>query len=287
VSGDKLAAMPFLNVLPDVYPMRAIRKENILNTSGQSATERGATEKTSTRTFRELALIDRGSKNRRSEQEDIFEDTLEDAFSKILALMAEFADIPYYVRVTGQQPQDIMQAIATRPSAGQSGAITNVGQQGITGFSVTREDIGGLGKEEFDIEIQAGSTVPRDREAKIQMLNFVAENAVKSGAIPGGPLMGTIARRYFEEMDDPELIQALQQEQQAQQAIQKAQQEQMQTASQLQATKESAEIQLKAERETTNKDKAATSQFEAETNRLKARSDAQKPKETPKKKGKK
>jgi len=270
VSSDKLAPMPYMNVNPDVYALRQIRKENILNVSGQSATERGATERTSTRTFRELALIDRGAKNRRSEQEDVMEDTLEDAFGKIMALQAEFGDMPYYVRVTGQQPQNIVNAIMGRPSATQPGSITNVGQSGIEGFTVTREDIGMDGKEEFDVEIQAGSTIPRDRETKIQMLNFVAENAVQSGAIPGGPLMGTIARRYFEEMDDPELIMALEAERQAQQQIIAKREEASKTATQLEAANEAAQLQIKAEREVTKKGEADIKRYNAQTDRIKA-----------------
>ena len=265
VTPDKLTTIPFMNVLPDVYPLRNIRKENILNTSGQSAVERGATEKTSTRTFRELALIDRGAKNRRSERMDSFEDTMEDAFSKISALQAEFADVPYYVRVTGKQPQEIQQAIQQRPSSNLQDTVTNVSRGELRGFSVTKEDLGSTGEEEFDVEIQAGSTVPMDRENKIQMLEIVAEKAIQGGAIPGGPLMGAIARMYFQEFDNPELGQALQEEQQMQQILKAEAKEKEETIMKIQAANAASEIQIKAEREATKNLESGIKQQDADT----------------------
>jgi len=267
VGPDKLTTIPFMNVLPDTYPLRNIRKENILNTSGQSAVERGATEKTSTRTFRELALIDRGAKNRRAERMDSFEDAMEDIFSKISALQAEFADIPYYVRVTGRQPQEIVAAIQQRPSAGIPGGITNQRGPDVRGFTVTKDDLGATGSEEFDVDIQSGSTVPMDRENKVQMLEIAAEKAIQGGAIPGGPLMAAIGRMYFAEFDNPELEQALQEEQQLQQQMKAEQAEQQKTAAQLQAAGEAAEIQIKAEREASRNRQVDIQQQDADTKR--------------------
>jgi len=267
VGQDKLTTLPFLNVLNDVYPLRAIRKENILNTSGQAATERGATEATSTRTFQELALLDRGAKNRRAERLDLFEDFLEDMFSNTLSLQAEFADVPYYVRVTGKVPQEIAQSIVSRPSANAPDNITNIVGGQLKGFTATKQDLGDTGKEEFDIEIQAGSTVPMDQEAKMQALQMAGQMAIQAEA---PTLLGEIARMFFDQLGMPELNQAIEQEIQTRQAQQEAAAEQQTQDSQFTAAQDAAKTQLNAERETTRNKEADIKQQEADTNRRKA-----------------
>ena len=270
VEKHKFTTLPFLNVLNDVYPLRAIRKENIVNTSGQAATERGATESTSTRTFSELALLDRGAKNRRAEKLDVFEDFLEDMFNNISGIQAEFADVAYYVQVTGKLPQEIAQSIMTRPSNQGDGSTNNIINGQLKGFSATKQDLGDTGEEEFDIGIQAGSTVPLDQDAKLQALQLAGEMALKANA---QTLLGEIARMFFEQLGMPELNMAIEKEIQNRQAQQAGAAEQQQQAIQFQAAQDAAKTQLNAEREVTRNAEAGIKQQEADTSSRKVNLD--------------
>jgi len=72
---------------------------------------------------------------------------------------------------------------------------------------------------------------------------------------------------YFAEFDNPELEQALQEEQQLQQQMKAEQAEQQKTAAQLQAAGEAAEIQIKAEREASRNRQVDIQQQDADTKR--------------------
>jgi hypothetical protein len=185
-----------------------------------------------------LAQIQRGAENRRSEQIDVFEDFLEDIAYNLVALLQQFADIPFYVKITGEDPQAIAQALSSRPSAGMPGAVTSP-----AGFTFTKEDIQG----EFDIECVAGSTAPLDRQNKMAQLISLLEYLPQLGAVPGGPVIGTIGRELAQELDMPSVVAAIEQEAQLQTQMKQEQQQQAEQAQQLQTAQQSAQMQLQAE----------------------------------------
>lgn len=245
--NNVMAPIPYPQIQPDIYAIEQRIKEDWINISGQSATERGATQQTSTRTFRELAQMDRGAKNRRSEQIDAFEEFVEDIASNQVALLKQLADVPFYVRTTGEDEQTVIEGLQLRPSASQPGSITDS-----TGFTFTKNDIIG----EYDIEVVAGSTAPLDSDMKMQRLLEILNLLPQLGALPGGPVIATIGLGLAEELDMPEVVQAITEEMKLAKQRQEQQAAQQEKMEQLQLADRAAEHQLEAE-------KVATKQAEA------------------------
>lgn len=244
---EKVYPLPYPPFQQDAYAIEERLKEDIINVSGQSPQERGATQKTTTRTFRELAQIQRGAENRRSEQIDTVEGFFEDIAGNFVALLQQFADIPYYVRLTGEAPEEIQQALSNRPSAQVSGAITNA-----QGFTFTKEDIQG----EFDFEVVAGSTAPMDKLNTIDTLLNVLQYAQSLGIAPGGPLSGAIGKMLAENLGIQEIKKAIDDEAayQAQQRQQQAQQQQQMVD--MQVAESAAKTQIDAEKVATKQNEA-------------------------------
>lgn len=203
----------------DVYAVERLLKEMMINISGQSASERGASQVTSTRTMGELEMMKEGNKNRRSRKIDLVEDFVEDIAGNMLALLQQFADVPFYVRLIGDEFQDIQQALASRPSAQQPGSIA-----GPSGFTFTKEDIQG----EFDLDVVAGSMAPLDRPTMMNTLMQLIPELQQLGVMPGGPVAAAIGSILAENLEMPEINKAMKDE-----AIQK--QKQMEKQDQLQA----------------------------------------------------
>lgn len=234
-----ITPIPYPPLPSDIYSVESLIKEDIINVSGQSPQERGATQKTSTRTFRELAQMDKGAKNRRSEQVDTVEDFVEDISGNLVGLLKQFADLPLYVQITGEDEQTIIQDLASRPSASFNGSVTSP-----NGFTFTKEDIQG----EFDIECVAGSTVPLDREQKMQQLLDILNLLPQLGVMPGGPVIATIGIDLAQELDMPEIEDAIKQEgEMAKKQAAKAEEDQKLQTQQIVA-QESAKLQLQAEK---------------------------------------
>lgn len=252
--GNVVAPIPYPNIQTDIYAIEARIKEDLINVSGQSATERGATQQTSTRTFRELAQMDKGAKNRRSEQIDAVEDFIEDIATNQIALLQQLADVPFYVRVTGEPEQEIIEGLESRPSASKQGAVTDD-----TGFTFTKEDIVG----EFDIEVVAGSTAPLDSEMKMQRLMEILETLPKLGAQPGGPVTAVVGTGIAEELDMPEVITAIKQELELTAQRMQQQAAEAEEAKQLQIADRAAEMELEAQKVATKQAEAMIKAFQA------------------------
>lgn len=240
--SDMVAPIPYPQLQTDMYAVEERIKEDMINVSGQSATERGATQKTSTRTVRELVQIQKGGDNRRSDKIDTIEDFVEDIAGNLVALLQQLADVPFFVALTGETPDELMEQLSGRPSAKKPDAIT-----GAEGFTFTKEDIQG----EFDYECVAGSTKPLDQEQKIQTLVSAYELATQSGMIPGGPVQSFFANEFADEFDLPGLKLAIVEERQFAQEQAEKQAAAAEEAKQLQIANETTGLQIKAEREAT------------------------------------
>ena len=240
----KVMPIPYPPLQTDVYALEERIKEDMINESGQSPAERGASQKTSTRTKAELIFQRQGAENRRSEKIDLVEDFVEDIAANLVALVKQFANDPYYVRILGAKSPELMKAVEERPSA--QGGVTGQG-----GFTFTQEDIEG----EYDVEVVAGSTTPLDRTEMMKVVLEGIELAPKAGAIPGGPLMAAFANLYIELLDVPELKLALEQEQQAQMQMKQQQAEEAAEMKQLSLASKGAESQIDATNAATKQNK--------------------------------
>lgn len=226
----------------DIYAVEDRIKQDMNKISGQSDIDQGAPQKTGTRTAGELQEIQQSGNQRRSEKRDVLEDFIVDIASNYVSLLQQLADVPYYVRVSGEDPQAVIEGLANRPSAQSQDAVTTD-----RGFTFTKDDIQG----EFDFEIVPGSMAPLDQQQQWQVLTTVLELGPKAGAMPGGPVIQAAAQKLAELTDMPELILAMQKEGKlAAQMNQQMQQQQQDQANAITA-KETGELQIKAEREAT------------------------------------
>lgn len=236
-SDTRIEAIVYPPIQQDIYAIERLLKEMLINISGQSPQERGATQQTSTRTFRELAQIRRGAENRRSRKIDLIEDFVEDIAGNLVALLQQYADIPFYVRITGDDYKEIEAALASRPSKDQPNAVTS--QQG---FTFTKEDIQG----EFDLDVVAGSTTPLDREQTMQILTGLIPELQAMGVRPGGPVVGAIGNLISENLEMPEIQKAIVEEAKMNAEAQKAQQEQAEEQQAMMMAKETSKLNIDA-----------------------------------------
>lgn len=237
ITDVQVLAYPALQT--DIYNVEVKVKEDMINISGQSPQERGATQQTSTRTFRELAQIRRGAENRRSRKVDTVEAFVEDIAGNLLALLQQFADVPFYVKTTGEEYAAIEEALRARASFGSPDSIT-----GPEGFTFTKEDIQG----EFDLECVAGSTVPLDKEVTMDVIMQLIPQLQGLGAQPGGPVAATIGNLIAENLDIPQLTAGIKAEGELQAQQRQAAAQQAQEQSEMLATESASKLQLDAEK---------------------------------------
>lgn len=235
----KLIPIAYPPIQADIYAIEDRVWHDLGRVWGQSDLERGTTQKAPTRTIGELLQVQKGTQNRRSDRVDAFEDFLEDIARDQISLLMQFGTEPFYVKLTGKEPAELLEQLTARPSANRAGAVTNS-----EGFTFTKDDIQG----EFDIDIKAGSTIPLDRENKINLLISVLELLPKTGAIPGGPLYGALAKEISGELDLVVIEQALQEEIALQNKMKEDHQKQQEEMAQIQAAQFGAEKQLEAEK---------------------------------------
>lgn len=244
--GDLARPISFPNLPSDTYALEERIKEDMINESGQSPAERGASQKTSTRTKAELIFQRQGAENRRSEKIDLVEDFAEDIAGNLVGLLKQFATEPYYVRILGIQSKELQMAVQERASSQATEAVTNA-----KGFTFTAEDIEG----EYDVEVVAGSSTPVDRGELMKTILQLLELAPQAGAIPGGPLIGALGRIAIETIDLPEVTMAFEAEMQAQEQMKGQQAQQAEEAKQLGIASQGAEAEIDATNAATKQNK--------------------------------
>jgi hypothetical protein len=234
---EKVMPLPYPPVPQDAYALLERIKENRILISGQSPLEQGGSAKTSTRAVGELQMIQEGARNRRSEKIDLVEDFVEEVASKLIALLKQFVQTPYYVRILGQDSPELQAAIQERASAQGPEAATQPG-----GFTFTSEDIEG----EYDTEAVSGSSTPVDLVEENKTLFQFIELGPKAGAIPGGPFLSSVAKKIVENTQNQELILSMEQEAQLQQQTKDQEQKEKEEMKQMQLAQQGAETQMDA-----------------------------------------
>lgn len=240
--ANVITTIPYPQLQTDIYAVETTLKDYLVLISGKPYSDFGGKQDTTTRTLGELETIQKGAESRRAEKIEAVEEFTTDIADNLVALIKQFADAPWYVRVTGQMPQEIMQALQQRPSINQPGAITSD-----NGFTITKEDIDG----DYDIEIVPGSMVPMDEQQKVQFLIQTLQMLPNLGAMPGGPVMQTIGIELAEELELFELVDAMKKESQMAMQMKQEQQQKQDQQTQLQIGQVTADTQIKAEREAT------------------------------------
>jgi hypothetical protein len=180
------------------------------DTNGQPEFERGGVTKTATRTEGELQMIQAGAKGRQDRKIDRFETHLENIASQMMAHLKANFDFEETVRITGETPQDVLEALGDHLDQ-ENGTV-----------KFTPQDIEG----DYEVEIKSGSTLPLNKETKQQILQLVLGVIAKVSGLPLPPTLRAIITEMLADYDIKSLEEAFKQEMQAsdQVAAQKSQQ---------------------------------------------------------------
>ena len=235
---EKVLKVPYAEFQSDVFGLESRLDDDLAQIWGQRPTDRAGAARTQTRTKFELQNQGVGTQARLAEQQYIIQDIVEEAVEKLSCLLEQFATEPYYVSLTGFDPQKVAEMLANRPSALNPNSITQS-----YGFTLTGEDI----KGPVDVRIKEGSAVPLDKQSKIKLLQEMAQMYMTMKARPNGPFIGAVAKMLVEESGLHELTDALDAEVQFEAEQSKQQQEQATQQAELAAGQKATELQLKAQ----------------------------------------
>lgn len=193
VGPEDLRFVDFGQLPTDFYLLmdriRAIKRD----VSGQPEFSRGGVTKTNTRTIGELQLMQQGARGREERRIDRLETHLENIARHMDAHLDGNFDLEQTIRVTGDTPEDVIQAFAD-----QYDPVTRT-------LKFSAEDIAG----EFAYEIKAGSTLPMDKKGKTQVLEVVLQSIANVAAKgPLSPFLVTLVTEILDEYDIKSLEEA-------------------------------------------------------------------------------
>jgi hypothetical protein len=143
------------------------------------------TQKTTTRTVRELVQIQKGGDNRRSDKIDTIEDFVEDIAGNLVALLTAACYCAFLCGSYWRRSSELLAELKGSPSSSKAGALTT-----IKGFHVYKEDI----KGEFDFEVSQEAQSPWTKSRRFRPLVSAYEMAMKSGMLPGGPVQDLVCQ---------------------------------------------------------------------------------------------
>lgn len=182
--------------------------------NGQPEFNRGGTTKTQTRTVGELNLMAAGAKGREDRKIDRLETHCENIARHMLFHLKGNFDFASAVKVTGDTPQEVIEALgdAYNPETGE--------------VKFSADDI----KGEYDVEVKAGSTLPMDKQNRMQLYETVLQTVAQVTAQgPMSPFMNALIQGLLRDYDVKDLQKAYemevaqfeqrQKEQQGQQSI--------------------------------------------------------------------
>jgi hypothetical protein len=208
-TGDLNAKARFMDFgpLPTDFYLLMDRISAIENeTNGQPGFDRGGVQKTNTRTIGELTLIKEGAKGRTNRKIDRLETHLENVARHMMAHMKANFDGEKVIKITGWAPQDLVAALGDRfdPKTGN--------------VKFTAEDIEG----EYDADVKAGSTLPLDKQTRLQILETVLQTIAQVASKgPMSPFLNAVIQETLKDYDMKSLQEAYQLEvQQAQKMMQ-------------------------------------------------------------------
>lgn len=169
--NNVMAPATYAPLPPEIWSLLNKLDEIAANVNGQPAFDRGGSTITKTRTLGELEYMKGGSRSRTDRKINRFETFLTNIARKIIVQMKANFDLEETVYITGDTPQEIIAAFQDKFDP-QSGSVT-----------FTKEDIVG----EYDVSIRAGSTLPLDRDTRMQILSQVLQQSVQLAQLPGLP----------------------------------------------------------------------------------------------------
>ena len=253
---------PYAPVQQDVYGVWNLIMQMWQTVSGQTETDRAGQARTQTRTLGELRLQMQGGQSRSDEKLDSLEDKISELAEKLITIMRQKMTLPKIIRMVG--PKKVEEALLqNRPSASQPGAYTSSDS-----FSTNGNDI----PKDIDIDTVAGSTIPLNKENKIEMLTELMKIEQAFGIVPGGQAARELGRTILNEMNVPEMDRVMDIADQEAQDMAQNQQSPEQQQALMQAQQEAQQSQMEIEKEMI-KAQASKTQAEAQVIQSKVNSE--------------
>lgn len=201
---------------PETFTVLNRLDEIINSVGGQPASDRGAPQRTISRTEDELIMIKEGSKSRTTRKLNRFEDHIEMGAKDLIGYMQANFDIEQVIKITGETPQDIIQAFGSNYDPATKT------------IKFSKQDIQG----QYEVDVQAGSTLPLDKETRISLLSLILDKASRMAQLPSiPPFMEVVIKELLKDygiksLEEAFKVQAVQAQQAKQQQAQSAQVEQ-------------------------------------------------------------
>lgn len=183
--NEIMAPAPAPTIPTDAYAVENKIDQDKDRVSGLASFEMGGAASSRTRTVGELDHISAGSDSRRQEQVDIVEDFCVEVAEMILDFKKQFADESGVVRVSG------------RISRGWQKKLVAAGKFDGRAISYTKQDL--QGDEELDIK--AGSSLPMNKENRINTVIQIAKFGPAIGLVPGSLAAIELGRQLMRDLD--------------------------------------------------------------------------------------
>lgn len=186
-----IQAVPYPPFQADAYGIENridLDKDNI---SGQPNAVRSAPQRTQSRTLGEIDRLIAAFQSRQSEPQSLIEEACEEVAYKLISVMKEHLPGKKFVRATARDVKEIVAAFPDR-------------FDGVS-FNFTKEDIKTI---EFDVNVKAGSTLPQNREGKVQSMVDMLKLGPTIGIQPGSRTAMVLGKNLIEEFDMPEVTEA-------------------------------------------------------------------------------
>lgn len=213
-AAQPLAYAPFQ---PEVFGLLTILDNIAKNIHGQPSIDRGAPERTGTRTLGELQFIRQGARSRTDKKVDKFEEHQANIARQLIAHMQANFDLPQVIKITGEDEKSVIEAFGENFDRETNSLVFD------------KEDI----KGEYDVSIKPGSTLALDKTSRNSILTSILDVAVRLSAGGGQlpPFVQTIIRELLDGLGIKSLEQAFEQQNQliAQQNAQAQQEENVET----------------------------------------------------------
>lgn len=177
--------IPKPTITADTY---AVENKNDMDKdriSGSAGFEEGGQTSTKTRTLGELQQMGAGSNSRKQEQIDIVEDFCEEIAQCLLDLCKQFSDVEQVVKVVGEVP---VKWLAELQAQGKFDGRS---------IKYTKEDIQG----EEDLDIEAGSTLPLNKENRINTCIQIMRFGAAIGLAPGSKAAIALGQQLMRDMN--------------------------------------------------------------------------------------
>lgn len=180
---------PYPSLQTDIYAIENRIDMDKDNISGQPNAVRGAQQKTQSRTLGEVKSMVGAYEARQLDPQSDVEDFCGEVAVKIAAVAQDYLSGEKFVRVTQEDLQVIVQAFGKDRYDG-------------TGFTFSRADIENA---EFDYEVKVGSTLPLDRQNRIEAMVNILKLGAAIGLQPGDKVSKVIGKNVLAEFEMKEI----------------------------------------------------------------------------------